>query len=441
MPYLRLAALHGRSLLTEPQRKEALVRNFAFLPLLALAGGVLAALPPPAATAADVSFESRTYVPARGTEDETHVLLYEYVTLDAEEIQPGLYMRVGGWGRTDLADETFDRKTNSELQYAFVGWRDPRWNAEARAGRLSLTSGVARNEVFDGLLLGSDLPAGFDVTVYGGIPTEVDRNGKTKDSIYGARLSQGRTGLYRIGASYLNEQDDGNDSREEAGGDVYFAPLPLVELTGSSLYNMIEDAWARHDYRLALGPFKRVRLAGTWSLTDYRYFFQSSNHPAFPVGEEEKLEKIGAQLLLGLGRGFSFTGGYTLNRYDVSGDANAYDVALDWDGARLSAGAGYQRVHGDAAEDRYQQFRAHLTTTVGAVRVAAGAEHLVYEEEINGEKNATTGTLSLSYAAGKAIELTLSGEYGKTPDYDPEVKGLLAVVWRYDASTKKGDAK
>ena len=151
------------------------MKKVAVLSVLALLGAAFAVNAPPAA-ATDISLESRTYVPARGTDGgDTHVLLYEYLSLNAEDlVQPGLYLRVGGWGRTDLADETYGRKTNGELQYAFLGWRAPQLNAEARVGRVSLTAGVARNEVFDGLLLGSDLPAGFDVTLFGGIPVETD---------------------------------------------------------------------------------------------------------------------------------------------------------------------------------------------------------------------------------------------------------------------------
>ena len=69
------------------------------------------------------------------------------------------------------------------------------------------------------------------------------------------------------------------------------------------------------------------------------------------------------------------------------------------------------------------------------------AQHLAYEAEINGEKNSTTGKVGLSYAASRSLELSASAEYGQTPEYDREVKGFLAVLWRYDASIKKGGTK
>ena len=422
------------------------MKKVAVLSALALLGAAFVAGAPPAA-ATDISLESRTFLPVRGTDGgETHALLYEYMALNAEDlVQPGFYLRVGGWGRVDLADETYGRTSNGELQYAFLGWRAPQLNAEARVGRVSLTAGVARNEVFDGILLGSDLPAGFDVTVFGGIPVETDIGGRSKDSLYGARVSQGMPGLYRIGASYLKEENAGSAAREEAGADVFIAPVPLVALTGSSLYNAIANEWARHDYRLALGPFlQRVRLAATWASTDYRYYFQSPAHPAFlPEDPEahEKLDRTGGELEFDLGMGFTLAGQYTSYQYDIAAAANAYGADLNWAGTAISAGGGYRKVHGDEAENQYQEFRGHVTAPLGPVHATLSGQELIYAEEINGKKNATTGVLDLSYAVSTSLELSASAEYGHTPDYDREIKGMLAVLWRYDASMKKGGTK
>jgi hypothetical protein len=423
-----------------------MVKKVAALSVLAFLGAAIAVNAPPA-VATDISLESRTYIPASGTDGEnTHVLLYEYLSFNAEDlVQPGLYLRVGGWGRTDLADETYGQKTNSELQYAFLGWRAPQFNAEARVGRVSLTAGVARNEVFDGLLLGSDLPAGFDVALFGGVPVETETGGRSSDSLYGARVSQGRAGLYRLGASYLKEKNDGNDSREEAGADVFIAPLPFVEVTGSSLYNAIAKEWAQHDYRLALGPFvQRVRLAGIWTSTDYRYYFQSPVHPVFlPEDPEaqEKLDKIGGEFEVVLGRGFTLAGEYTSYKYDIAGAAKAFGAGLAWAGSGIMAGGDYRQVDGDEAENRYKEISAYASAPFGPLLASLNAEYLTYEEEINGEKNAITGKLGLAYPASRSLELSASVEYGQTPEYDREVNGFFAVTWRYDASIKKGGTK
>ena len=408
---------------------------------LSLIGGAVAANAPPAA-AMDVSFESRTYVPARGIDGgDTHLLFYEYLALDAGNLGvPGLYVSAGGWGRVDLADETFGEETNGDLQYGYIGWRGPKSNLEARLGRIDFTGGVARNEVFDGALFGTDLPAGFDLTLFGGVPAAADEDGRSGDTLYGGRLSLGREGLYRLGGSYLKEENDSEDAREQAGADVFFAPVALVRLGGSSIYDLRDDGWAQHDYRLDLGPFvKVVQLAATWRSTDYRHYFQAVRNSAFEeVSAEEQLDRIGGQVRIGLGRGLSLTGEYVSYAYDVAESAQAYGGSLDWAGSGYSAGAGYLQMHGDAAEDRYEQLRAYASAPIGRFSLAAGVEHLAYEEEINGEDSATTGTLALGYAASKALEFSASAEYGVTPSMEEEAAFLLALTWRYDAATKKG---
>lgn len=398
----------------------------------------------PSIAASGISIESRTYLHARGVVDESsHLLLYEYLALDAEDILgPGLFLRAGGWGRTDLADETFDRPTNGDLQYAFLGWRAPHFNAEARIGRLSLTAGVARNEVFDGLLLGSDLPAGFDFTLFGGLPLMVDEKSSSGDSLYGARVSQGRAGIYRLGVSYLKEQDGGNAAREEAGSDLFLSPLPLVEVAGTSLYNVLDNQWARHDYRLALGPFfRRLRLRATWASTDYRHYFTALKNPAFSPVREEKLARVGGEAEFLLGRGFRLTGEYAAYRYELAGDAAVYGARLDWSGSGTTAGGGYRQVRGAAVADRYRQLSAYATQGLGPFDLSAGVEHLAYEAASYGLKDTATVTLGLGYRVSRSLELAATAEYGQTFEADREIKSLLAVLWRYDATIKKGGAR
>lgn len=422
------------------------MKRIAALSALALLGAALTANAPPAG-ATDISLESRTYMPVRGTKGaDTHALLYEYLNFSAEDLAlPGLYLRASGWGRTDLADETYGKKTNGDLQYAYLGWRAPLLNAEARVGRISLTAGVARHEVFDGALLGTDLPYGFDATVFGGVPTETDVGGRSSDTLYGGRLSQGQAGLYRLGASYLKEKNDGEVSREEVGADVFVAPVPLVSVTGSSLYNSIAKQWARHDYRLSVGPFvQALRIAATWSSTDYRYYFQSPVHPAFIPEDpdaDEKLQKIGGELSVDVGMGFTLAGQYTSYTYDVAGAANAFSADLGWAGSGFTAGGGYRKVHGDEAENQYQEFRAHASAPVGPLGVSLSGQYLKFAEAIDGEDTALTAALDLSYPASPALEFSASVEYGKNPEYSREVKGLLTVLWRYDASMKNGGTK
>jgi hypothetical protein len=273
---------------------------------------------------------------------------------------------------------------------------------------------------------------------------ETSDDGRSGDSLYGTRVSQGRAGLYRIGASYLKEKNDSNQMREEAGVDLDFTPGMLVAISGNSLYNAIDKAWARHDYRLVVGPFaKRVKLTAGWALTDYQHYFHEPMNVVFALAPttEETLNAISGGVEIALDHGFTLLGEYTSYSYDKASSAQAYGGSLEWAGAGVSAGAGYRQMAGSADEDCYQQFHANVAKTFGALNVALGGEYLAYKVEINGQKSATTGRLALGYALSKALEVSGSVEYGVTPEYTREVNGLLAAVWRYDASTKKGGAQ
>jgi hypothetical protein len=411
---------------------------------VALASGVTRA------GAAQVTLESRTYLPMyEDGNSKKHVTPYEYLDVDAEDLgTPGLFVRVGGWGRVDLATESYDKKSNSEFQYGFLGWRAPRSNAELRLGRIAVTAGAARNEVFDGAQAGSDLPAGFDVLAYGGVPVETDTGGRSGDSLYGGRLSQGVAGIYRLGVSYLKEKNDKATARDEAGLDVWVRPLLPLAISGSSLYNNDEKKFSRHAYSIGTEPlFHGLRLTARYSWTDYRTFFTGTENSPFvfpAVDPDERLRTLGGDVEIPIAAGFTLTGDYTNYDYAIAATANRYGARLDWAGkAGTSAGIGYHRCQGDAAENRYDEYSAFGSAHLGRVAVSGLLQEVRYGEEISGTRDAFTATLAADTSLSPALSLGADVEYGSNPDFKSEVRGMLKLTWRYAADTaaKGGTAK
>lgn len=416
--------------------------------MLTLLSGVLTALPPPA-KATDVTIESRTYLPAHEDgEENLHVGAYEYLSLDLEDIAtPGLFFQAGGWGRADLADETFERTSNSEFQYGFLGYRLPNLNTELRLGRLAVTGGTARGEVLDGLQLRTDLLAGFDALAFGGVPVEVSEGGRSGDQLYGGRISQGLPGTYRIGVSYLKEQNDSEDAREEAGLDVYGAfhlvrPYIPVSLTGTSRYNMIEDDFAQHDYRLVVGPlFSVVRLTGSYGWVDYRNFFTSPAVSAFgmpALDPDEQLRTIGGEVALTLGGGVTVAADYTTYEYEIMESATAAGARADWSGASATVGFAAHWCNGDEAPLQYASYTAYGSVALAGVKLTASAQEILYEQEVDGVDTGTSATIGASYAVGRGLGIGADVEYGKNPYFDSEVKGMLRLTYRYASAEEKG---
>jgi hypothetical protein len=354
-------------------------------------------------------------------------------------------VRAGGFGRADLADETFDRTTNSDLQYGYLGYRAPRMNLELRLGRLSVTAGAARTEVLDGFEAGGDLPAGFDVRMWGGVPVVTDADGRADNVLYGARISQGLRGRYRLGVSYLQHEDDNETARQEAAADLFLRPFSAIELTGSSLYNLDADDFARHDYRLALGPFfSRVTLVGVFGWVDYGNYFTFPLNAAFTfpiINPDEILQTIGGELYFDAGKGLRLTLEYTNFDYDILDTATAAGFKADWTRGRWGAGGAYRRVSGENPQLQYGDYRLYCSTSVGRMAIALGLQEVRYETEINGTRDAMTATLAGHWAFREDFALGADVEYGSNPFFDSDVKGMLRLTWRYAATVKGGSGK
>jgi hypothetical protein len=420
--------------------------------MLTLLSGVMPALAPPAG-ATDVTLESRTYFPAHEDGDENfHVGAYEYLSLALEDlVTPGFFLQAGGWGRADLADETFDRTSNGEFQYGYLGYRFTNLNTELRLGRVPVSGGTARGEVVDGLQFRTDLVAGFDALAFGGLPVEVSEGGRSGDQVYGGRISQGMPGVYRLGVSYLKEQDDSEDTREEAGLDVYGAfhllrPYIPVALSGTSRYNMAEDDFAQHDYRLVLGPlFSAVRLTGSYGWVDYANFFTSPVSSAFrmPVLDpEEQLQTIGGEVALTLAGGVTIAADYTGYTYEIMEKAKAAGARADWTRGGATVGVSGRWCEGDDPALQYASYAAYGSVTVAGVGLTASAQQILYEQAVDGEDTGTSASVGATYALGQGLGIGANVEYGKNPYFDSEVKGMLRLTYRYaSAETKGGSGK
>jgi hypothetical protein len=281
------------------------------------------------------------------------------------------------------------------------------------------------------------------------VPVETDGDGRSGDSVYGGRLSQGVLGLYRVGLSYLKEKNDKGKARDEAGLDLWVQPHLPVVLSGSSLYNTDTKDFARHAYSLAFEPrFARgARLTALYSFTNYKAFFTGTDNSPFlfpAIDPNERLRTLGAELMVPVAGGLTLTGDFTNYDYTIAAKADRYGARADWSGeGGMSAGLGFHRCQGDAAENRYSEVAAYAGAHVGPAKLSLDLRETLFAEKINGTKNAFTATLAAD--AGITPSLTVGADlaYGSNPDYSSEVRAMLKLIWRYalDTAAKGGAAK
>jgi hypothetical protein len=402
---------------------------------------VLAVSIPVLASGYDFSGQSRTYFQATESIDKTHIQpLYEYLDFKAEDFasiaSQNVSFHFGGWARTDLADEAYGKKTNNDLQYAYLTIRKSTANTALDLGRLFIREGVA-SELVDGAYARTDFIRGVRVAAFGGVPVETNFDGRSGDAIYGGRISEEYPGLYRLGFSYLKERNHSTNFREEEGGDLWFRPVNWAELLGTSSFNVLTRTWMQHNYNLILGPFYNFSIRAEATHISYRDYFTGTTTSAFNflttgvIDPNEKLSTGGGELSYSFGK-TGLAAEYKKYRYDFAGDAHYYGAKLMYsDPKNWGAGVSFHRMSGETGALRYNDYRAYTYIKFGKADITADLFNVSYDSEINGVKNAYSASLAAGYYIIEQGKLAADIEYAHNPYFDKEVKGFVKFVYNF----------
>jgi len=389
---------------------------------------------PVAVFAADTGVRSRTFLLDRETVFEENILtLYEYVDLSTSDIAgQGISLHASGWGRYDFDSPDNGDRDDGELSYAYISVPFDMKYGKVNIGRQYVFAGVASEQI-DGLSVDYSR-SGFGVNIFGGSPPELDIDDRTGDSMYGGRLSHELPGIYEIGVSYLKEQNDSEDFREEYGVDVWLSPVPsLIEVQGISAYNEETSGWMEHSYRLTIGGYRPVRVYGEYSELDYEHFFQTATTAAFKtvlLTPDESYKATGGGIEVFSGP-VQLIGRYKHFNYDQMGDADVYGGGITYSGNILSAGAFADRTDGDVDEVKYDMYRAFVSAVGEKLDLTLDYVLVAYDVEINGVDDTTAATGSLGYMPVKGLKTSVEATYSETPEFEKETRGMFKIDYRF----------
>jgi hypothetical protein len=392
------------------------------------------------AHAVDYDVQSRTYFQIRENADDDRLLpLHEYLDLDVNNIaDKEISFHVGGWFRQDLNDnESFnERSSESDLQYGYVSFERRKVNGYLHLGRVPVYEGVA-TELVDGVALGTDLFKGLDISAYGGVPVETDFDERDGDSIYGGRVSHRFKDMYELGVSYLKEDNDGSDFREEAGVDVWLMPVNKLDITGRSIYNVDSEDWMEHAYYLTLGPFGAVRFGGEATWISYEDYFYAADSSAFifrpdVLDAEEEVFILGGNVELGLTDKLSLGGDYKNYAYDIADSADYYGASIKYtDLTSAGAGASIHRMDGQIDRLKYNEYRIYVYKKVKKVDATLDLFDVQYDEEINGVEHAYTGVVAVGYEPFRSLRLACDLSYSENPEFEEDVRAQFKLIYRF----------
>jgi len=388
---------------------------------------------PALAFSADIAGRSRTLLTDQETVFKENLLrLYEYVDLAARDIGDNkISVQASGWGRYDFDTPVTGDRDDGELSYAYVSMPIEPLHARVNFGRQYITMSAAPEQV-DGLYLSSRI-SGFGIDVFGGSPPSLDADNRSGDSIYGGRLSHQMPGVYEIGASYLKEQNDSTDFREEYSGDIWLSPVSWLNVEGQSLYNNETDGWAEHSYRLNLGV-QQVKLYGEYSKVDYEHFFQATTTDAFSsvlISPKESYDATGGGLVFSFSNGAQVIGHYKHYSYDIAGDADTYGGDINYAGEMFSAGVSAGRTNGDVDELKYDLYRAFISASGDTLDVTLDGVLVAYDVKINDTKQSVAATATLGYKPVKNLRVGVDGTYSETPEFKNETRGMFTIDYEF----------
>ncbi|MBU5638686.1 hypothetical protein KOM00_18315 [Geomonas sp. Red69] len=364
--------------------------------------------------------------------------LYEYLNISASDAAgPGaISLEIGGWGRVDLGDRSFEHRTEGDIQYGYLSYRANRSNFTVSAGRQWVVEGVGTERI-DGLYLRSDLIAGLTAAAYVGNPAVTQPDFDGGDLIYGGRLAHSVPKYYSVGLSALRTEVSGDGIREEEGIDLWLHPISMVDITGRSTYNSLSNGWMEHAYTASVTPTEALRFSASLQNVHYDdYFYQvttsalSLTNGIIVPGEE--MWNVGGSVGYSATKNIALSAEYNHYEYDLAGGADYYGVNGTFSTTTgLAAGASFHRMDGSNDRLRYNQYRAWATQKLGPADLTLDFFDVDFDGSIGGREN----TFSLAAAAGydfsRNLRVAADVDYIRSADFDNELRGLIKVSYAF----------
>jgi len=435
---------------------------------------ILAALPVVAHAGSSVDSTSimRFQEEGAGSGSRNLVPFTQFLGVDSDQLGDGnLSIHLYGWGRVDLGD-TRERVEGSErfdgsLTYGYLQYRFNSANARVRAGRVFVNEGIV-NEQLDGVSARTDLPYGFGISTFGGATVHtVDILGAGTDGkgdgIFGGRVNYRKGGLLELGFSGVYESaaptrnnvpfgvlNGSYGNHRLLGGDLWFAPHRMVQISGHTSYNTETSKIAEHSYLLQVTPLKELVLSANYDEHNDRDYFFSS------ILFADMIRNLGQESrILGAAATYTVSGNAEIsadfkhyNRDLGKADRFGGDLRGSFFDNSVRSGLSYHYLRSSSdfaiipvasASGSFHEFRGYVMRNTKSYIASLDLIDYLFKEPVQGKDHAWEALASLGYHL--TPDLSLSGDlsYGQNPQYDDELKGLVRLT--YNMNIAKGGKK
>ena len=417
---------------------------------------------PIAALAADVTVDSSTLVgfgtrDISGSSKETLIPATQFLGVTADKLADGnLSLHFYGWGRTDLADKSYNSETSTgSLTYGYLQYRFNQANANVRAGRFFIHEGIV-NEQIDGVSVRTDLPMGFGLSAFGGATVHTTHlkyettDGKG-DTLYGGRANYRYKGLLEVGVSGVYESaaptltsaqykpsNYDYQGYRRVGGDIWLTPIKSIDFIGHSSYNPETQQIAEHTYLLNYKPIQHLVLTGEYNQHHEKsYLYAWTMFSAANLNSSDKSSSAGVSASYEINKNLEVAGDYKhFTREFGSADRMGGDVRVNYKDNTIRGGFGYHYLNAGEGFAKYQVtpssyhelrcFAMHDTKSYFAAVDLLGD---FFKEKVYNQNSAWEATTTVGYHFTPALALSGDLSYGRNPQFTEEAKALLRLTY------------
>jgi hypothetical protein len=398
--------------------------------------------------------------------DETYSPVYEYVQIAARDLniareQRGLDIEFAAWWRGELSPTSSDRPSDGDVQTANVGYR--RGPLSFRLGRQHVAGGAARYARFDGLVVDSELGAGFDARIYAGLTVLPRWNERRSFTYLGAAadsslknpaLSMGtrdrsdyllggaRLGFtadrVRAGLSFHEQREAGGLSRRTLTLDAISEPMHAVSIGASASAELEAERVSEARVWLDAAPARELDLSLEWLHTEPALFL--SRQSVLSVFSDAEYDEGGGRGALRVSDRIALEGGGWAELYSGGRPGARAEVTLQvlTNRARTAlARVTYARVL--TPDNGYHSLRSSLTQRF-LTRLSGTLEAYayLYDHAIRSYTASTVYSGTLEYRPSGAISMLWGASLVHSPYANLDVQTQLRLAYDFDFATVRG---
>jgi hypothetical protein len=294
------------------------------------------------------------------------------------------------------------------------------------------------------------------LAAFAGAPVKLERSTASKGDFiaggrfgyrYGGLLDLGISGLDETGSPYSGSKNPqlNKDDRQLLGGDIWFAPHKLVEISGRSSYNITNSEFAEHAYNLSYRPFSGLTTAVSFTDVKLKNYFAFTNTPPtlFNPNTNDTYQSQGftaTYRIAAVPFPTDITFDYKHYKRDSTGNSDRFAGELRLKPTdKVTTGLAFARVEAAQGIMSYSEPRVFVMYGSGPFSVNLDAIADFYDDPVYNKDYAYEITGGCGYQLTPSLRLSGEATYAENPQYNNESRALLRLTYAY--TNKKGAAQ